>query len=445
MKIIQILPRIEGCGVTRFVCEMNTALKAIGVDVTVATFVSDSKSVDMKMRYGSSVPGIVTWDYTDDVINEINSADFVFIHSLMDVKADEKYKTAFKDMIIKKITSKKVLFVNDRKMMSIRTYYGDWTQDKDFVESIDFFCMFSSNTPVYNVLKERYGLDILKKYIHLGHPYTFDERKLLWKPYDKKYKRITYLGRFATFKDPCRLIRAKESFDKANYQCELRGIARCIATAFQQDLFNHFDENGNKVGISEKTLDISPAFKKRNGIKDDMVDVVDRGDKIYVFREYQREDGLRAISSSMFGANFYRLLSEDEYGNSIEYSISEMIDAGTVPVLDWDMGHAVHLCKDGKPTADTIFDKDMGVFIKKDLSNIDEAIAKLDEICKDAKSYNTYRNRCFKLYQQHFEPKAVAQCLIDDLTAHINGDPEAEANFIEEKKRNTCPVAVSLF
>ena len=445
MKIIQILPRIEGCGITRFVCEMNTALKAIGVDVTVATFLSDSKSVDMKMRYGSSVPGIVVWGYSDDVISEINSADFVFIHSLMDAKTDEKYRNSFKDLIINKITAKKVLFVNDRKMMSIRTYYGDWTIDEDFVKSIDFFCMFTSNTPVYNILKERYGLDILKKYIHLGHPYTFDERKLLWKPFEKKYKRVTYLGRFATFKDPCRLIRAKEYFDAGGFQCELRGIARCIATAFQQDLFNHLDEKGNKLGLSEKTLDISPAYKKRNHIIDDMVDVTDRNNKIYVFREYQREEGIKAISSSMFGANFYRLLSDDEYGDSIEYSIAEMVDAGTIPVMDWDMGHAVHLCKDGRATKDTIYDKDMGIFIKKDLSNINEAIDKLNAICADAKCYNTYRNRCFKLYQQHFDPKSVAQCLIDDLVSHSNNDDAAQVDFDIERKHNKCLVADPLF
>ena len=445
MKIVQILPRIEGCGITRFVCEMNTALKSIGVDVTVATFLSDSKSADMKIKYGSTVPGILIWDYTDDVVKEINTADFVFIHSLMDAKADELHKNLFRDLVVNKITVKKVMFVNDRKMMSIRTYYGDWTVDEEFVKSIDFFCMFSSNTPVYNTLKKLYGLNVLKKYIHLGHPYTFDEKKSLWKPFDKKYKRITYLGRFATFKDPCRLIRAKEYFDEAGYQCELRGIARCVATGFQQDLYNHFDENGNKVGPSKKTLDISPAYKKRNGITDDMVDVVDRGNRIYVFREYKREEGLKAISSSMFGANFYHLNSDKEYGDSIEYSISEMIDAGSIPVLDWDMGHAVHLCKDGRATKDTIYDKDMGVFIKKDLSNINEAISKLNDICKDTESYEKYRNRCYKLYKQHFEPTAVVQALIDDLVSHSNGDESAHRDYMEELKKNECVVSDPLF
>lgn len=49
-------------------------------------------------------------------------------------------------------------------------------------------------------------------------------------------------------------------------------------------------------------------------------------------------------------------------------------------------------------------------------------IDKLNDICKDAKSYNAYRNRCFELYKQHFDPKCVAQKLIDDLISHINED-----------------------
>lgn len=445
MKIIQLLPRIEGCGITRYVCEMNNALKLIGIDVTVATFLSNSKSADLNAKYGSTIPGIVILDYTQDVIDMLNSADFIFIHSLLDAKADDEYKNKFKDLIVNKIHTKKVYFVNDRKMKSICTYYGDWTNDKEFLDGIDFICTFSSNTPIYNTLKEKYGTEILKKYIHLMHPYQFDEKQLLWKPFDKKYKRITYLGRFATFKDPCRLIRGKEYFDAGGFQCEMRGIARCIATAFQQDLFNHFDEQGNKVGISEKTLDISPTYKRAHGITDDMIDVVDRNNKIYVFREYKRDEGLKAISTSMFGANFYRLSSDSEYGNSIEYSISEMVDTGTIPVMDWDMGHAVYFCKDGKATNDTIFDKDMGIFIKKDLSNIQEAIDKLNDICKDAKSYNAYRNRCFELYKQHFDPKSVAQKLIDDLISHINEDESAKEDYINELKKSNVLISNPLF
>ena len=59
MKIIQLLGTIEGYGITRYIIELNAALKMIGHDVEVMYFNNNLKSTNNTQN----IPDLICMDY----------------------------------------------------------------------------------------------------------------------------------------------------------------------------------------------------------------------------------------------------------------------------------------------------------------------------------------------------------------------------------------------
>lgn len=414
MKIAQIVGRSEGSGVTRYIIELNKAFKKAGHEANVYLMPSDIRNNKNSMQI---INDFIIGEYNQDFYDKINSFDLVVINSLIDKKANEELRDKFYDFVINKIKVRKVYVCNEHKLMGISTYYGKWHENKEFIDSIDKICTFSNESVIYNKLREMHGIDRMNNmFMQLVHPYEFDEERKLWVKPEEKLKRLTYLGRFATFKDPHRFIPVRQKLFDAGFEYEMRGIGRTIAVAFIPDLFYEIVD-GKKVGDSKVTIPISKKWYQENNmpLNDPLIEWEGRQtDKIYVFDQYKREDGMAAMAKSAFGVDLYHLKSAEAYGNNIEYCLYETMDAGTIPVMDSFTGDSCFVYNNGYATDKTFRDLNAGVFIDKDCGNIDNFVNKITEIYSDPVLYNSYRENTFEVFKEHGNQVAIVNRFIED-------------------------------
>ena len=414
MKIAQIVGRSEGSGVTRYIIELNKSFIKAGHDATVYIMPSDFRNNKNNMQV---IENFENGDYTQDFYDKVNSADLVVINALIDKKANDELRDKFYDFVINKIKVRKIYICNEHKLMGISTYYGKWHENKEFIDSIDKICTFSADSVISNKLKEMYGNDrINNMFMQLSLPYEFDESRKLWVDAKDKLKRLTYLGRFATFKDPHRILPVRQKLFDAGFEYEMRGIGRTIAVAFIPDLFYEI-KDGQKVGDSKVTIPVTKKWYLENNITlgDPLIDWDGRiKDKIYIFDQYKREDGMAALAKSAFGVDFYHLKTAPAYGDTLEYCLYEIMDTGTIPVMDSFTGNSCHILDNGYASDKTFIDMNAGVFLDKDCANIDEFVANITELYNDPDKYNDMRERTFEIFKEHGNQVAIANRFIED-------------------------------
>jgi glycosyltransferase involved in cell wall biosynthesis len=432
MKIIQLAGRIEGSGVTRYIIELNKALKSEGHDVDVIYFNNNLKSAnDMQ-----NIPNLKTMSYGQELIDEINSADILLINSLISVKADQKYRDDFYQLLRETSGPIKALFCNDHNIMGMRSYYGlEFLNDPDMLlKHIDKFVTFSPHNAIFRKIQAIYP-EIVDKYVHLQHPYTFEERKTV--PFENKYRRITYLGRFANFKDPMRLTRNIDAFAKNEYQVELRGIARTIASACVPGFLYDFNEAGERIGPAATTMDLTGGKKVIErlypGEPVDLIHFNDRDlSKAYMFGRYEREAGLDATGYALFGCDFCFNKNPLIYGDNVEYAVAEIINAGTIPFIDYSTMENCMTYENGRRTNVSMLTKPCGICLKQDGSNLAEVMEQLNHLASDKEAYDKYREDCLALYKDFYDPHKVAKRLIEDLTAKDNTYALEEFGFTKK-------------
>ena len=146
-----------------------------------------------------------------------------------------------------------------------------------------------------------------------------------------------------------------------------------------------------------------------------MIDHPKRTDnKVWVFGPYVHDEGMDAVSYSMFGADFYGF-DEDLYGDQIEYTLFEMIDSGTIPVFDLHCAEHCHVYENAESTGKTIKEMDLGIFVDRECSNMKDVISKLDKLSSSEKEYEAERNKVYEAIKKHTDPKAVCKNLIENL------------------------------
>jgi glycosyltransferase involved in cell wall biosynthesis len=420
MKIIQLVSRIEGSGITRYILELNHALKLAGHDVEII-YVKAHEKAQMTNSM-QNIPDVVEYDYSDETAKHLNEADLVILNSLLEKKADPEYREKWYDLLLNKITTKKVVAVNDHNVLGFAAYYGPLLHKPEFWLAFDKILTFSKNAKVAEKIRLACGSDeeFDKRFVHMIHPYEFENPIHDWLAPELKLRRVTYLGRHANFKDPTRLIRGRDKFYEHEYELEMRGIKRTINTSTIPDLLYSFDEVGNRIPSKACIMASDKKWRQANGIAND--DLMINGQRIknfcYVFDEYKREDGMMIMSNSAFGCNFYHLKDDGCYGDNFEYTIFEMIDAGTIPLLDWNMGNACHLytwSDDGQETVGkSALELGLGIFIKKDLSNLDECLKQMDELTSNPAKYEEMRTKIYNAFKAHANPKAIGENLVKE-------------------------------
>ena len=410
MKIIQV---ITGHPQVIYLTELFNGLKSIGVDVKIYCF---NDEVNVFGHFDTS--HISNVEYTQDVFDELNSCDFVFFNDIPHVKYE--HTDEFIDMVVNKITAPKIFFNNIHSYRAAIKYHGDLLKNKEFMSAFDKYVTFDKANKVYLKYADLIGKDLAdSRYVHMLHPYKFDDEHKRWKKFDEKQKRITYLGRAASFKDPCRLIKMNlNGLSDAGYEAEMRGILLTIGCAGMWNLRFKFDENGNQTKEkSPYTFFPTGPWRKANKFtkEDPLIDHPKRTDnKVWVFGPYVHDEGMDAVSYSMFGADFYGF-DEDLYGDQIEYTLFEMIDSGTIPVFDLHCAEHCHVYENAESTGKTIKEMDLGIFVDRDCSNMKDVISKLDKLSSSKKEYEAERNKVYEAIKKHTDPKAVCKNLIENL------------------------------
>ena len=120
MKIIQLLPRIEGSGVTRYVIELNKGLVKVGYDVDII-YVRANEKHEMS-NFTQDIPNAIYYDYTDELVDKFTSTDLVIVNSIMKKRANLQCHDKWMDLVINKITTRKSIVVNDHNVLGFAAY-----------------------------------------------------------------------------------------------------------------------------------------------------------------------------------------------------------------------------------------------------------------------------------------------------------------------------------
>lgn len=429
MKIIQFLARIDGSGVTTYVRELNKGLIKAGHNVEIISVKTGFKDSDgYSAASTQTLDNVTEYEFNDDLTNKLNACDLVIVNSIIDRRAPTRDKWI--DLLINKVITKKVIVINDHKSAGFRAYYGDLLKNKDFWMSFDKICTFQYTAKVFqDIIKVIGDTEAQKRYMHLLHPYEFNDNiKDTWITADKKFRRVTYLGRHAPFKDNHRLVRGCNEFWAHGYELEMRGIKATINVSITPNLKYEFDENNNVVFETEgprKGLRkyskicrlITNKWRKNNGIAldDNMVNTVRDKNIIYLFDAYKRDEGLDIVSKSAFGCDFYNL-DNGCYGDDLEYTIFEMIEHGTIVLLDYDAGDKIHLYDiNGNRNDKSMLNNQLGIFLKKDCSNIEDCLNIMDKLTSQPALYNNMRIKIYNAYKDHCNPQMVVNKFMNDI------------------------------
>jgi len=425
MKIVQICGLIEGAGITRFMIETNYAFKAAGNDVEIYYCQHEDEAKNVKPKW-QDVPGVIKYDYSPEMLAHINEADVVCINQLMPAKSDPKYKEPFMRLITEQINKpKKVFFINGHNTIGYKFYGVELLRNKDFLSSFDRIATFNPNTALYSIIKETLGEEeAMKKYIYMHLPYKFqDEYINNWVPVKEKAKRVTYIGRWAGFKNP-QQVQEFHKLARNDFEFEMRGIVPMIGTAAVPDLFYEMrKEKGLSlkeriIGPSKFTEVINGKWLKEHGLpKNDLCLDYPHGDKMFIFGAYIREDGLKAMAKASFGAEFHILKDGRFYGDNTEYAQIEIIEQGTLPLYDYFTGDNIHMYENGVSTGKSMVDLEMGVYLKKDRSNAQEVIEKMNYLYNNPDKYDEMRHNCLDIMRKHTDPVATANKFLEDLYA----------------------------
>lgn len=412
-----IISHTAGAGLSNYIGSFYKGFKLNGVDIKLFRFLQDSQFNDKggdKLFFGEN--DILDKEINEDTINELNSADYVFVSDMPLKKHPEDFKTAYFNMIMN-LKTKIVLFNNAHKLRSITSNYGDFKLNKELLLKVYKICAFDINCEYMCKVKEIIGEDLAKqKFINLQLPYFFDMDKKLWKPFNKKKKLLVYFGRAVKIKSPERIIKIQPKLVEAGYCGEIRGVSRSIAITGFEDMVYKFENGHATKEKSDKTIFITNKWKKEHGydINDNLMDVKDRNGKTYVFGSYNYKDGLETMSYPFFAADFYHL-ENHAYGDTLEYVMYDIINAGTIPVFDTDIATNVYLFENGKRSNKKFGDIDMGLYLSQDLSNLDEFISNMNKISSDEKYFEDFRNNIFNNFCKHADAYQICKQFIEDL------------------------------
>lgn len=433
MKIIQLTGSIVATGVTYYMNELKYAFINAGHDVD--TYFCEANTAE-KRNANNLSKGIKQFNYTSEELDYINSADYVFIHSLMLKRNNPEYVNAFNELITKKITTKKVLFLNAHYKVHYSAFGLELFNDKEFMNSFDFICTFSPNTDISNIIKNTIGKDAFKlKFISLHHPMRFDDSyKSKWLPFDEKKRRVAYIGRYASFKKPQKILDMCK-YDTSNFfEYEMRGIDKSIGVVAVPDLFYDIDTSkkyasfkDSILGPSKYTVSITKSWKKEHNLaENDLLIDYPRNNKMFIFGPYDREDGLTAMRSSMFGIECFCPKNANPIydipnilpGNTLEYAMMEIILCGSIPIFDITTGKSAKIIDVNTKQEKSLFDASAGLFLKDDNSNMGEIFEKMKEISSNKKLYDDMRENNWEYYKSVTDPLSVVENFVSQLTAN---------------------------
>ena len=381
MKIGILLGRgIEGCGVTRFATEFQNYLLSQGYNC------KSYATLDKKWgRKNTQQTKIIEFknDKINNIKQQLNNCDIVFYQSLPSKSNSNSYKEKFFNELVVGVDKPiKIIFQNDHKIHSLNRNYNLW----ETVKKMDCAFTFGKGTVFYKKIKE-IGINTPVKFFNNGHDFS----KLDFLIKKEQRKKMSYLGRFATFKEPDRMIYLQPLLSKHEIICEARGIEKSIGAKTKFFVTNSKDLK-------------SPEHSNIKYRSKSIIDSQDL-DHLHVYGPYDRIPTLELLSNNMFGANFFNLKKE-EYSNIIEYSTLEMINIGMIVVVDkqWAQNN-YHI------QGDSFYDLDCFIYNERD--KCQETVEQIVELSNNKQLRNKKRNLAYNVAKSHCDVNIAFKDLIE--------------------------------
>lgn len=427
MRAAIVAGKYSGCGVSTYLFELKKAIdNYVGeCDYYVYDCPSYFKSSDYENMKNLGVK-LITIDKSE-ILNKNYDIVFAAYH-VVPCQVTEEEASGYYNMFTYHLPNPKtVLVFNERRPSSIIKNYAYNTYDKycldiNFLMSFDKILTFGADTVTSIFLRDKMGdAEYLKRFIPLYHMYTFDESKSNWVKAEDKLRHISYLGRPALFKDAHRLIRINNRLQDANFCVEMRGLGLKKTVEKLPDFV--YENDGNYGVDVTKPSKVTKWFDTDNP-EVNHIDVYkmleipfeEREGKIYCYGSYNLCEVYQYINRIMFACDFFNLPYVEDYAQQTsEYCMFEFIDNGIIPVLDYDYGKACYLFDNGELTNTDLHEACMGIFLKKDLSNLDEFMSTLKKLADNPEYYDEFRNKCFESWKTHADPRTVAIKLIHDI------------------------------
>jgi hypothetical protein len=381
MKISILLGRgVEGCGVTRFATEFQNYLTSQGYECN--TYASLDKKWGRKNSQNINVI-----EFTNEEINKIknklNESDIVFYQSLPSKSNSDIYKEKFFNELVVNVTKPiKIIFQNDHHVMSLNRNHNLW----ETVDNVDCAFTFGKGTVFYKKIQD-YNITTPVKFFNNGH--DFNKLKHLIKK--DQIKKVSYLGRFATFKDPKRMIYLQPMLKEHGIYSEARGIEKSIGAKCK---FFSKNEKNIKDGEFENIMYRSKSI-------DDEQDI----NFLNVYGPYERLSTLELLSNNMFGANFFNL-PVNQYSNILEYSTLEMINVGMINIVDkhWAENN-YHI------QGDSFFDLDC--FVYSDKNNLQDTVDQIVTLSNNRDLRRKKRKLAYEVAKTHCSVEVAFKDLIE--------------------------------
>lgn len=379
-KLAIILGRgVEGAGVSTFAKELNEYYKNSTV------FIYNEKkwqAGNVKIFRESVLVYMHNIEKYSKIIN--TEYDVVLYMSLPPKKhISEEAKEYFKKYLIDKITSPYTYYSqNDHHIQSINRN----SFVKEVCDKVDGIFSFSITSTLFT----KYAPGMYNhKFLPLVNGYDFSQNFSLVEDTKVRTPSITYLGRYAKFKNPQNLLSlAKHDKISKNVVVQLIGCAKTIE-CYQQLLCN----SDGTSRIANKEIH----FKLHYNTGDNLMHIPGIP---YIYGAYKsKREVFEYISDSMFGCSFYNFPSGID-GNNVEYAQLEMISLGLVPLFSkqFAMSHRIK-------SSPIISYSDSGVYLSDDMSDIDECVDKIMHLLSDTSEAEKYAQNAYELYYHTYDSK----------------------------------------
>lgn len=378
MKIALVLAKgVEGCGLTRHTIEFYNWLIKEGHEATI--YAATEK---MWPRHKSTDIIATNFKRKDipQVAKELNKCDVVYYTSFPHKSVGDEFNEDFIEHCVYGLTNPiKVGNCLDHNMANLNKNHRYW----EIMGQMDAMFNYSATSNFANKLREEAPNTPL---IEMNlNPYDYDAWSPIWKPTTEQTRRVTYFGRFAGFKDPFRMFDIMNLLKEHDFVTEARGVERSIGAL---PMFLNDDRSPRQ--------DVFEVNDKKNPVT-----YPQRTDKVYIYGPYNLAEGMNELSNSMFGAEFFNLPAR-LYGSMMEYAMSEVIAAGTIPLFDKHWGENVIHRTEGVPFIEL---EDFAIFVDK--NNVEASIPLMLELANDHERRDAFRKNSFRLAKLHNAPEVV--------------------------------------
>ncbi len=361
-------------------------------DVDIYKNVKQS-NFQIKTNYGNLYNSI---DFDQNNIDGLDLSNYDIIFSI--IIPTKTFGLEFAQQYQNLIKRTKAIKVLIQLTHSIRSIYTCplWKQT---TELFDKLVTFSKDSKFINYKKEW-----LTKFIPLYN--ALDLSPLIKYKKDKQNYELTSIGRYAGIKDSPRIKHIFNLHKDNDLAYKIIGITRTIsALKMFYDNFEKDQKINSKVIYKYSLLSKKQYDKYRNQFELAY-------DYMPCYGGYNKEYGLDICSQSLFACDFFNV-PNNATGSSMQFMQAEIIAIGCIPVFDYDWSKECKLIIDGEQSQTSYGDIDYsGIFIKKDLSNLDQCLKLMQEIRNDKALQLKYKNTAYKLVEQHFNPSKIYNNLL---------------------------------